>query len=163
MEYHSHLAKFIEKSAAVDYFLTGLILHRFFPDPKGNDKNQVQDFMNYFVTDKENGISFGRKITLFSKICEKKYPDIIPKYPSLSKSNLKLINVHRNNLAHSLLHPLKNKEVLGQKKFILTSNNPDFEGGDYILHFNKCQDMEILIQKTVLEMRDFYRELGIIE
>jgi hypothetical protein len=162
MDYHSHLSKFIEKAAVVDYFLTGLIVYRFIPTFQGEGKQLSEEFLDCFVRDKENGITFGRKISLFTAIATKNYPKILEKYAHLSKPTLKLINNHRNTLAHSFAHPSDNKEAVKKKTFILTSFNPDWKTGKAPLPFNKCKDMEKAVQNTINDMSKFYKELGII-
>ena len=161
MEYHSHLSKFIERAAVVDYFLSGLIVFRFIPNFQEEGKQLANEFFDFFIRDKENGITFGRKISLFTTIATKHYPNALPKYPHLSKSALKLINTHRNILAHSFANPKDNKEANKKKEFILTSFNPDWTSGKAPLTFNKCKDMEKAVQNTINNLSKFYQEIGL--
>ncbi|TND09825.1 MAG: hypothetical protein FD123_949 [Bacteroidetes bacterium] len=162
MDYHTHLSKFIEKAATVDYYLTGLILHRFFPDFKQSQNQLSEEFLDFFVRDRENGITFGRKITLFTKIAVKNYADSYKSYPHLSKSILKSINNHRNTLAHSFVDTNASKDAIKKKEFILISFTPDENNVRKNLPFDKCKDMEKTIQETINEMARFYKTNGII-
>lgn len=160
MDYKEHVGKFIERAAVIDHFLTGLILFRFTPSYLGEGKKLGEEFIDYFVRDSENGMTFGRKIQVFTLIANEHYSELIAKYPKLTKDSLKLIASHRNILAHSFLTGENNPsdELSKRKYFHITSLNPSWKDGTFYLYFNKCTDMEKLVNATVLELDAFYKE-----
>lgn len=161
MEYREHVGKFVESAAMVDYFLTVIILHRFVTNFQDSDVETGEEFLNYFVRDTDHGMDFGRKRTLFIKICEKHYAEQLTKYPNLTKENFKLIGEHRNMLAHSFRNPVDNKDER-VKYFVLTSLNPNWADNKGKLYFNKCTDMETVVLKVLVDIQNLYKDLELI-
>lgn len=164
MEYNKHLASFIQDAAVIDYYMTAVIINRYFPTYFTKGETELgNDFLRSFIMDQSNGTTFGRKKTLFLGILNTQYPHLANRYPSLTKNNIQSVIDHRNILAHSFKAPSVNTDFEERKSYIIQSLRPDWAKYKKELSFNEMQSKSELSRKIIDDMVNLYKELGLIK
>lgn len=143
-----------------DHLVTAVIINHFYGDYWNKEYAPKTDFIDWFLTDPDHGMTFGRKKWMIREILENHHPELWEKHKGvLGSKGLGNLASYRNLLAHSWFIPKDQNE---SDAFTVTSYRSEHKDKDYKVRITlkKHRTMFNNLTNALKALRDLNSDLG---